>query len=82
MNFRERLGTELLFFDGAMGTILQRQGLQPGEVPEIWNATKEDVILKIHKSYLEAGCNIVKANTFGINAFKMKDSGYTCEELV
>lgn len=81
MNFTERLGKELLFFDGAMGTMLQEQGLQSGELPEIWNITKEDVILNIHKSYLEAGCNIVKANTFGINPFKMKDTGYTCEEL-
>lgn len=81
MNFTERLKTELLFFDGAMGTMLQAQGLQSGELPEIWNVTREDVILNIHKSYLRAGCNIVKANTFGINPFKMKDSGYTCEEL-
>lgn len=81
MNFTERLKTELLFFDGAMGTMLQDQGLQPGELPEIWNVTREDVILKIHKSYLRAGCNIIKTNTFGINPFKMKDSGYTCEEL-
>lgn len=82
MKFRERLNTELLFFDGAMGTILQEKGLQSGELPEIWNFTKEEVILDIHKQYLEAGCNIVKANTFGVNPFKMKDSGYTCEELV
>lgn len=81
MNFKEQLGKKLLFFDGAMGTMLQKQGLQSGEIPEIWNATKEDVILNIHKSYLEAGCNIVKANTFGINPFKMEGTGYTCEEL-
>lgn len=81
MNFIDRLGTELLFFDGAMGTMLQEQGLQSGELPEIWNDTKEEVILNIHKRYLEAGCNIVKANTFGINSFKLKDSGYSCEEL-
>ncbi len=81
MNFKQHLGTELLFFDGAMGTMLQSQGLQPGELPELWNITKEDCILNVHKSYLMAGCNIIKANTFGINRFKMKDTGYTCEEL-
>lgn len=81
MNFIDRLGKELLFFDGAMGTMLQEQGLKSGELPEIWNVTKEDIILNIHKSYLNAGCNIVKANTFGINPFKMKDTGFTCEEL-
>ncbi len=81
MGFRERLGTELLFFDGAMGTMLQERGLQSGALPEIWNITKEDVILEIHKQYLAAGCDIIKANTFGANPFKAKGTGYTCEEL-
>lgn len=81
MNITERWKKEILFFDGAMGTMLQKQGLKPGELPELWNITKEEVILEIHKQYLMAGCNIVKTNTFGINPFKMKDSGHTCEEL-
>lgn len=81
MNFLDRLNTELLFFDGAMGTMLQQRGIQPGELPEVWNMTKGEVILNIHKSYLEAGCDILKSNTFGINPFKMKNCGYTCEEL-
>lgn len=81
MNVIERVKKEILFFDGAMGTMLQKRGLQAGELPEAWNITKEDVILDIHKQYLEAGCSIVKANTFGINPFKLKDKGYSCEEL-
>lgn len=39
------------------------------------------MVLEIHKTYLEAGCHILKANTFGINPFKLKDTGVTCEEL-
>lgn len=81
MEFKERLGKEILFFDGAMGTMLQERGLQTGEIPELWNVTHEDTILDVHKLYLEAGCDIVKANTFGINPFKMEGTGYTCEEL-
>ncbi len=81
MSFKERLGRELLFFDGAMGTMLQERGLKSGELPEIWNVDREGVILDIHKQYLEAGCNIIKANTFGANPFKMKGTGYTCEQL-
>lgn len=81
MKFKERLGKELLFFDGAMGTMLQELGLLSGEIPELWNVNHPQEIKKIHMSYLEAGCDIVKANTFGINPFKMKDTGYTCEEL-
>ena len=71
MGFKERLGKELLFFDGAMGTMLQNQGLQSGELPELWNISEEAVIAEIHTRYLEAGCDIVKANTFGANPFKM-----------
>ena len=37
MGFRDLLGKELLFFDGATGTMLQALGLQPGELPELWN---------------------------------------------
>lgn len=81
MKLKERLGKELLFFDGAMGTMLQQRGLKPGEIPELWNMSHEEDILDIHKQYLEAGCDIVKANTFGINSFKLKETGYTCEEL-
>ena len=82
MGFKERLGKELLFFDGAMGTMLQNQGLQSGELPELWNISEEAVIAEIHTRYLEAGCDIVKANTFGANPFKMKGTGYTCGEVV
>ena len=81
MNVTERWKKELLFFDGAMGTMLQKQGLKAGELPELWNITREEVIVDIHKQYLEAGCNILKANTFGVNPFKTEGTGYTCEEL-
>lgn len=81
MKFKERLGKELLFFDGAMGTMLQERGLKTGEIPELWNMTHENAIIDVHKQYLEAGSNIVKANTFGINPFKMASTDYTCEEL-
>lgn len=82
MKIRERLGKELLFFDGAMGTVLQSRGLQTGEIPETWNVLHPDVIKQIHKEYLLAGCNIIKANTFGVNTFKCKNLAYTVEELV
>lgn len=80
--FTDKLGTQMLFFDGAMGTILQSKGLQPGEIPELWNMTQPNTILDIHKSYLSVGCDIIKANTFGANPFKMKETGYSCEEVV
>ena len=76
------LGKELLYFDGAMGTRLQAAGLKPGELPEVWNITHGDVVADIHASYVRAGANILKSNTFGANALKMQDSGYSVEDVV
>ena len=63
---------EFLFFDGAMGTMLQAHGLKAGAFPETYNLTHPDVVLAIHKAYVEAGSDVVTANTFGANPFKMK----------
>lgn len=82
MRFLEALEQQTLFFDGAMGTLLQQQGLRAGEIPETWNRLHPEIILQIHKSYLEAGCHILKANTFGINRYKLEKTGYTVEDLV
>lgn len=79
---REQLGKELLFFDGGMGTLLQSRGLEAGELPETWNLLHPEVIRQIHREYLLAGCNIVKANTFGVNCFKCKGTPYSVDELV
>ena len=49
---RQRLGKDLLFFDGGMGTLLQEKGLAPGELPETWNLTHSEEIYKIHRQYL------------------------------
>lgn len=73
MKITDRLGKELLFFEGGMGTILQKNGLQTGELPERWNISHSDVITGIHLDYLKAGCNIIKLNTFGANPFKYTD---------
>ena len=79
---KERLGKELLFFDGGMGSLLQAEGLEPGELPEIWNIERADVIRKIQKAYFEAGSDIVLANTFGANAIKYHSDKYSLEEVV
>lgn len=82
MDFRELLGKRILFFDGGMGTLLQERGLQTGEIPETWNILRPEVIRQIHKEYLASGCNVVTANTFGVNAFKCRNLDYTVDELV
>ncbi|MBQ4644447.1 MAG: homocysteine S-methyltransferase family protein [Clostridia bacterium] len=73
MTFKEKFGKEILFFDGAMGTMLQKNGLKTGELPENMNITHPDVLLKIHKEYLDAGCNVITTNTFGANSLKFNN---------
>ena len=70
MNIREELGKRMLFFDGGLGSLLQARGLKPGELPETWNLSKPEALFAIHKEYLEAGADIILANTFGANRFK------------
>ena len=82
MGFRERFGKEMLLFDGAMGTQLQARGLAAGELPEIWNVTHPEVIREIQKAYVDAGCDILKTNTFGANALKFVGTGHTVPQLV
>ncbi|HEX2986267.1 MAG TPA: homocysteine S-methyltransferase family protein [Caproiciproducens sp.] len=82
MNLLKDLGKRLLFFDGAMGTILQESGLMPGELPELWNLTHPEIIRNIHRSYLAAGANLLKANTFGANAIKIRGCGHSVAEIV
>ena len=73
MTFKEKFGKEILFFDGAMGTMLQKNGLKTGELPENMNITHPDVLIKIHKEYLDAGCNVITTNTFGANSLKFNN---------
>lgn len=80
MNFKEYLKNNIVYLDGGMGTLLQAQGLAPGEYPEQWNVTHPDVITKIHKEYYDAGSNIVSTNTFGANLLKFSPD--ELEEIV
>ncbi len=62
-----------LYFDGGTGTVLQSMGLSAGMAPEMWNILEPGKIISLHKAYIDAGCNIIKTNTFGINAEKYED---------
>lgn len=70
MDIREELGRRIIFFDGGLGSLLQERGLKPGELPETWNLTRSEVLYDIHRAYLDAGADIILANTFGANGFK------------
>lgn len=73
---------DFVILDGAMGTMLQSRGLKIGGIPEVMNITNPEVVTDIHKEYVSAGSNIVYTNTFGANRYKMKDCGYSVEELI
>lgn len=58
---------ELLVGDGAMGTELQRAGLEPGGCAPEWNVIHPDRVLRIQQAYVAAGAQILITNTFGSN---------------
>ena len=72
-DIREYMKNHMVFLDGGMGTLLQKRGLKPGELPERWNISHPEIITELHKAYFDAGTNVVYANTFGANALKFSD---------
>ncbi len=72
----------LLFLDGAMGTVLQQRGLPAGGQPELLNLTRPELLEEIHREYIQAGSQIIYANTFGANAHKLAATGHSVEEVV
>ncbi len=72
----ERLGDgEVLVADGAMGTMLFRMGLEPGGCPESVNLTDRRLLEEIAREYLDAGADIIQANTFGASPMKLSNYG-------
>ena len=71
-----------IILDGGMGTMLQAAGLGLGERPDIFGMEHPDVVEEIQRRYVEAGSQILYANTFGTNAHKLEGTGYTVEEVI
>lgn len=65
----------ILISDGAWGTFLQRKGLQPGDCPELWSVERPDAVLEVARAYVEAGADMVQANSFGGSRFKLEMYG-------
>lgn len=80
MNVLEYLKDNIVYMDGGMGTLLQAEGLQPGEYPERWNLEHPEVIIRLQKGYFDAGTNIINSNTFGANSLKF--DGKELEEII
>ena len=70
---RKALSERILILDGAMGTMLQRQGLSGNN--ETFNLSHPDIVRGIHEAYIDAGADILSTNTFGANAIAQADYG-------
>ena len=78
-NFLRHINDHITVFDGAFGTMLQRKVSDPGEIPELLNISRPDVIADIHREYAAAGADVITANTFGANRAK---AGKRSDELI
>lgn len=65
----------ILIADGATGTMLQKAGLEPGSAPERWNLENPEAVRTLHKSYLEAGADLILTNTFGGSRVRLEMDG-------
>ena len=73
---------EFIFYDGAMGTMLQKCGLKPGERPDVLNITAPDAVENVHRLYVDAGSDIICTNTFGANANALRGTQYSPAHVI
>ncbi len=64
-----------------MGTMLQSAGLPQGMLPDLFNLQKPEAVKAVHRAYLDAGCRILKTNTFGSVPLKLAPLGVKTESL-
>lgn len=83
MDFKTLLKSrEFLFLDGATGTLIQKSGVSYDHNPETLNMTHPDLITSFHRAYIDAGSDLVYANTFGANSYKLEGCGYTTDAII
>lgn len=83
MDILEAINQRIIFCDGGMGSLLQANGLKAGELPGTWNLSHPEVLVGIHRDYLDAGADIVTTNTFGVDGLKFGDEGeYPLEKII
>jgi homocysteine S-methyltransferase len=75
MNLTERLSTETILADGAMGTMLHARGIGFDKCFDELNLTHPSAVAEIHRAYIEAGAQLIITNTFGANRFKLAKHG-------
>lgn len=82
MGFRELLKEkEFIILDGATGTMIQKSGVQYDEVPETLNITHPELIASFHKAYVDAGADVVYANTSVRMRTNLRDAATVLKKL-
>ena len=79
---KEFLKSNILVFDGAMGTMLQNKGLKLGENPDTLCITERHKVREVHEEYIDNGAMVITTNTFGANELKLEGTGYSVEEVI
>jgi methionine synthase I (cobalamin-dependent) len=75
-NLMTRIEKGVFVLDGAMGTQLFARGVEPGRCNDWLNVEKPDLVLDVHKAYLDAGSDAILTNTFGANRFALGRHGH------
>ncbi|MCL2513389.1 MAG: homocysteine S-methyltransferase family protein [Oscillospiraceae bacterium] len=82
MDFKDLLKTKTVIFDGGLGTMLQSSGTAMNEIPETLNLAAPEKVYAVHKAYVDAGADVISANTFGANAIKLKSGQSYVDEVI
>lgn len=82
MKISEILKDRIVVFDGAMGTMLINKGYDIGKNSSIYNITHPEIIQRIHEEYAQSGADILTANTFSANPYKLNGNEISYEKVI
>jgi homocysteine S-methyltransferase len=74
-SFRDRVGKEVIIFDGGVGTYLYQKGIFINTCFDELNLINPDIVTEVHRDYVNAGADIIETNTFGANRYKLAPHG-------
>ena len=82
MDFNDLIKKDFVILDGGFGTQLAQKMEQVPKVPETVNITAPQIVTEIHRSYIDAGADIIYSCTFGANPYKLAGTGYSADDIV
>jgi homocysteine S-methyltransferase len=74
-SFRDRVGKEVIVFDGGVGTYLYQKGIFINTCFDELNLINPDIVMEVHRDYVNAGADAIETNTFGANRYKLAPHG-------